>query len=141
MIGLLATLTVLCIGDSLTSWDQSYCDQSIYMTVNIGEATTSTEWWLDPDVLTDRIMPALLSGRIQPYLLAGVGMMHFEARDLLALGRRLEGQDLAARFGGGVDLYVTPSIALYLDVTYVLTTGDVEGFDHVGLTLGAIYRF
>jgi hypothetical protein len=92
-------------------------------------------------VLTDRIESALMDGRIQPFLLAGVGIMHFDVRDRLDLDASGDGLDLAARFGGGLDIYMTSNIGFYLDVTYLLTTGDVEGLDHIGLSLGAIYRF
>ncbi len=52
-------LAVLCIGDSITRWDQSYCDQSIHTTDNIAEVGETTEGWLDPNVHTNRIIPAL----------------------------------------------------------------------------------
>ena len=91
-------------------------------------------------LLTER-MDALLGGRIQPFLLAGVGLMHFDVKDKVDLGFSADGEDVAARFGGGVDIYATQSIGIYLDVTYLLTTGDVEGLDHVGLSLGALFRF
>jgi len=51
------------------------------------------------------------------------------------------GYRMAARFGGGVDVYVTNRLGIYLDVTYLMATGDVEGLDHVGLSLGALFRF
>ncbi len=92
-------------------------------------------------LLTDRIAAALLGGRIQPYLVSGVGLMHFDIGDSLIPLPDDDGQDLAARFGGGVDFYATRKIGAYLDVTYLMATGDVEGLDHVGLSLGAIYRF
>ncbi len=93
-------------------------------------------------LLTER-MDALLEGRVQPFLLAGVGLMHFDVKDKAGLGFGFsdDGEDLAARFGGGVDFYVTPSIGIYVDVAYLLTTGDVEGLDHVGFSLGALVRF
>ena len=90
-------------------------------------------------LLTERI-EALLAG-VQPYLVAGVGLMHFDRRDKVGLGFNDDGDDLAVRIGGGVDIYATPDIGFYLDVTYLLTTGDVEGLDHVGISLGALFRF
>ena len=92
-------------------------------------------------LLTERIEAALGAGRIQPFLVVGVGLMHFDVRDKLGLEASDDGKDLAARFGGGVDIYATQNIAFYLDVTYLLTTDDVEGLDHVGLSLGALFRF
>lgn len=58
MVGLLAALTVLCIGDSITI-NNSYCNQSVHTTINIAESGTQTVWWLDPDVHATRIIPAL----------------------------------------------------------------------------------
>ena len=92
-------------------------------------------------LLTERIEAVLLAGQIQPYLLAGVGLMHFDRRDKVGLGFNDDGDDLAVRIGGGVDIYATPDIGFYLDVTYLLTTGDVEGLDHAGISLGALFRF
>lgn len=91
-------------------------------------------------LLTEQI-EAALDGRVQPFLVAGVGLMHFDVKDKVGFGASGEGEDLAVRFGGGVDFYVTQRIGLYLDVTYLMTTGDVEGLDHVGLSLGALFRF
>ena len=91
-------------------------------------------------LLSKRMVEAT-GGRIHPFLVAGVGLMHFDVQDKLGLGASSDGQDLVARFGGGLDVYVTNRLGIYLDVTYLLATGDVEGLDHVGLSLGALYRF
>jgi len=91
--------------------------------------------------LTDRIAAVLMGGRVQPFLLAGVGLMHFDIGDPLVPLTDDDGQDLAARFGAGIDFYATKEIGFCFDVTYLIATGDVDGLDHVGLSLGAIYRF
>ncbi len=91
-------------------------------------------------LLTER-MDAAMCGAVHPFLVAGVGLMHFDVKDKLGLGASGDGEDVAARFGGGIELYSSYGIGGYLDVTYLLTTGDVEGLDHVGLTLGVLFRF
>jgi len=42
-----ALLTILCIGDSITAWEDSYCDQSVHQTLNVGVDSTLTETWAD----------------------------------------------------------------------------------------------
>ncbi len=83
----------------------------------------------------------LLTGRIQPFLLVGAGLMHFDAKDTLGLGLRAKGEGFAARFGGGVDVYLNRNFLLALDAGYVLPTGDVDGLDYVSFSLGLQYRF
>jgi opacity protein-like surface antigen len=83
----------------------------------------------------------LLTGRIQPFLLAGAGFMHFSADDKVGLGIKTSGEDFAARFGTGIDLYITPSIAGFAEGAYVLTTGELDGLDHVVWSVGLQYRF
>jgi opacity protein-like surface antigen len=87
-----------------------------------------------------------LTGRIQPFLLAGVGLMHFSAKDKVGFGTKTSGEDFAARFGAGIDFYITPSIAAFAEGGYVLTTGELDGLGHVGLdhvvwSVGLQYRF
>ena len=77
-------------------------------------------------VLTERL-EALTNGMVHPYLVAGVGVMGFDVKDTVGLSD--DGHDLVARFGGGVDIYLAPNVGFYLEVIYLLTTGDVEGLD------------
>ena len=67
--------------------------------------------------------------------------MHFEVKDELGLGVSEMGEDFAARFGGGVDVYLNRNLVFALDTSYVLPTGDVDGLDHVAFSLGLQYRF
>ena len=67
--------------------------------------------------------------------------MHVDAKDKLGLGLRAKGEDFAARFGGGVDLYLNRNFVVALDTSYVLPTGDLDGLDHVSFSLGLQYRF
>lgn len=47
----------------------------------------------------------------------------------------------AARFGGGIDIYITRNFYGALDASYVLPTGDVDDFDMVSIGWGFGYRF
>ncbi len=67
--------------------------------------------------------------------------MHVDAKDKLSLGLRAKGEDFAARFGGGVDVYLHRNLLFALDTSYVLPTGDADGLDHVSFSLGFQYRF
>lgn len=84
--------------------------------------------------------------RIQVYLLGGVGAY-------LAEGRRELGVAFGSRFGLGVDVFVTRSIGIGVEGTYVLPAGDgdfrnavgvrypVSDLPYVGLSAALIYKF
>jgi opacity protein-like surface antigen len=96
---------------------------------------------LETLVFTGNVKGYLLTGRIQPFLLAGAGLMHFYAKDELGLGLGEKIDDFAARFGGGIDFYVTPNIVAFAEGGYVLPTGKLERLDHVVWSVGLQYRF
>ena len=97
----------------------------------------------------------LLTGPFQPFLLAGVGLMRMEFRIdpppggpiLPLVGNPMElledmtEKDFVARFGGGFEIYATENIAVTLDASYVLPTGDLKNFDYISIGFGAQYRF
>jgi hypothetical protein len=62
-------------------------------------------------------------------------------KDKVGVGLRAKGEDFAARFGGGVDIYFNPNIAVVIDAGYVLPTGDLDGLDYVSFSVGFQYRF
>jgi len=82
----------------------------------------------------------LLTGRWQPFALVGVGMCWQEAWDDFT-GESVDETAFAARFGGGIDFYLTESIALNVNSAYVLPTGDLDGGDYISLVVGAQFRF
>jgi opacity protein-like surface antigen len=82
-----------------------------------------------------------LTGRIQPYALLGLGALHLDAEDTLGLGVSDDATEFAARFGAGVDLYATRNLAVNVEVSYVLPTGDLDDFPVLPLTFGVKYRF
>ena len=112
------------------------------------------EFWLDitnPPILfsrrkvdgeavtfTGNLKAHLPLGRFQPFILAGVGLGYVEFD---VAGRDFNDTALAARFGGGLDFYLTDALALQVSSSYVLQTGDLDGFDYVSLIAGLQYRF
>jgi hypothetical protein len=81
-------------------------------------------------VITDRIDPFLYTG-------IGIGWLEYDA------GRfgTADGTGFIARFGGGVDLYLTENLAFQASSSYVLPTGDLDDFAYVSLVFGLQYRF
>ena len=94
----------------------------------------------------------LAGGVIQPYALTGIGVGIFDA-DPNRPGDIGFGVGFVARFGIGVDFYVSENIALSPEVTYALSTGgtrsaifadgrlDVDDFDLLQLSFNIAYRF
>ena len=80
----------------------------------------------------------LLTGRVQPFALIGIGGMGVRVEG--GGGSEAEG-GFAARFGGGVDVYITENFLAAIDASYVLPTGDVDGADFVSIGWGFGYRF
>ena len=76
-----------------------------------------------------------LTNRFQPYGLFGLGFMRGHASSSVTE------TDLALRFGGGLDSYITEHWVVTTEVSYVLPTGDVDGVDYVSLGAGIQYRF
>lgn len=79
-------------------------------------------------------------GRFQPFVLAGVGLGYVEFSGVDRFHRPSD-TTFAARFGGGFDFYLTDALALQLASSYVLQTGDLDGFDYMSLIAGLQYRF
>ncbi|MCA9504947.1 MAG: porin family protein [Spirochaetaceae bacterium] len=100
--------------------------------VEIAETRVST--------LTTDVKGYLTTGRIQPYLAAGMGFLSAHSEDP-ASGFQQTDTDFAARFGGGVDFYLTRHVGLSLDTSYVLPVGDVEDLDYVSVGAGVFFRF
>jgi opacity protein-like surface antigen len=82
-----------------------------------------------------------LTGRWQPFVVAGAGGLIADVTEQSGLGLSGDNNDFAARFGIGLDCYVTRNIALGLDASYVLPVEDVNEFDYFSLGWGLMYRF
>ena len=90
--------------------------------------------------LTGDVKGYLATGRVQPYLSAGLGFLSARSDDPVSTFQKTD-TDFAARFGGGVEFYVTENIGLSVDTGYVLPTGDVEDLDYVSVGAGVFFRF
>ena len=105
----------------------------------------------EPLVFTTNMKGYLFGDRFQPYAVVGVGVMamHEEGKPvpgseshpsyLSPSSRWLTG--FAARFGGGVDMYITEHIVLNAEIRYVLPTGAADGFDLISFGWALQYRF
>jgi opacity protein-like surface antigen len=93
--------------------------------------------------LTGNVKVFPLTGRIQPFLLVGLGVMDAELEDTIGLGASEDETGFAARFGGGLDVYITENIAVSAGVDYVLPSGDdiLDEADYVSYGGGALIRF
>jgi opacity protein-like surface antigen len=78
----------------------------------------------------------LVPGRIQPYVLAGLG---WADADVDALN--LDDSGSFARVGAGADLYLTPAVAAFGEVTYNRMFNDLDDLDHYDLVIGLLFRF
>jgi hypothetical protein len=92
-------------------------------------------------LLEDKLPP--LARRFQPFATVGFGYLtgtiHASADGFSGEG---DDWDFAARFGGGLDVYVTRHIAISVDTTYVLPVSDaLEGFDYLSVGWGVLFRF
>ncbi len=101
----------------------------------LGKIGTLETWTVTTNL---KLLP--LAGRVQPFALAGIGALHAKVS---ASGSPADESDadFAARFGGGVDVYVTDHIVVWARSTYVLPTGSVDFVDYVDFGGGLQYRF
>jgi hypothetical protein len=82
-------------------------------------------------------LPAL-ARRFQPFATVGFGYLEVDVPS----GVDSDDWDFVARFGGGLDVYVTRNIAISVDATYVLpVTEDLEDLDYLSVGWGVLFRF
>lgn len=80
--------------------------------------------------------------RFQPYLMGGVGFVNANADPSIAHSNwDADGTSFAGRFGGGVDLYATENVAVYLDAAYTIPVDEVSDLYHFSFGWGAKYVF
>jgi len=99
---------------------------------------------LDALTLTGNVKAYALTGRFQPFAVAGIGMLNWRGQDSSKLSyndANSSETDLAARFGAGIDVYLTEGFALEVKASYVLSTRDLDGSDYIDLTFGGQIRF
>lgn len=81
-----------------------------------------------------------LTGRIQPFVVAGFGgTITTSTGDITSIDS--SGAGFSTRFGGGLDLYATESLALSLEAAYVIPTGEVRNYEHLSVGWSLVYRF
>jgi hypothetical protein len=91
-------------------------------------------WWLGADA---KAFP--FTGRVQPFALLGLGLQRTTTVIRGGYTRGLTGG--AWRFGGGIDIYLTPKIAIEAALFYQLAMGPTAGDDFTNLTFSILYRF
>ncbi|MCH2170913.1 porin family protein [Myxococcota bacterium] len=87
------------------------------------------------------------TGRFQPFVAAGLGV----ARARFARGDGGSAEvflpagsgesSFVMRLGGGLEVFTSERLALTLDASYVLPTGNLDGFDYVSIGWGFRYGF
>jgi opacity protein-like surface antigen len=95
-------------------------------------------------IVTANAKGYLLTGRFQPFLLLGLGGMTARTELKDSAGGSLASQrqeGFAARFGGGLDVYVTKNLLVTTGVDYLRPWGDVEDLDFLSIGGGVEYRF
>jgi hypothetical protein len=85
-------------------------------------------------------LPAL-ARRFQPFATVGFGYLTFDLANPPP-GADGDDWDFAARFGGGLDVYVTRNIVINVDATYVLPVSDpLDDLDYLSVGWGLLFRF
>jgi opacity protein-like surface antigen len=95
---------------------------------------------LDASILAfnGNIKGYLTTLRVQPFVLLGAGITRFRFDQD---GDKDDDVGVTAHFGGGLDYYVIPKVSIGITVTYVVTSGKINGLDHTTIGMGAQYRF
>jgi opacity protein-like surface antigen len=110
---------------------------------------------LESLVFTTNVKGHLLTGRYQPFVLAGLGFMRMETKAyditskamLDAAGQTRAAQareirvEVAMRFGGGLDFYLTENVVVSAEGSYLMPTGKLDDLDYYTFGLGLQYRF
>ena len=76
------------------------------------------------------------TGAVQLYGMAGVGYLDPETGTL-----GLDDTEPLGRLGAGVEMYLTPSLPLFIEVDYTWPTGDLEDLDYGTAQAGLLIRF
>jgi opacity protein-like surface antigen len=80
------------------------------------------------------------TGLFQPFGMIGLAWM-WERLTGSAINGSIEEGAFAARFGGGLDLYVTPHIVITAEAAYVLPTGQLDDLNQVQIGGALQYRW
>jgi len=80
-------------------------------------------------------------GRLQPFVLAGVGVIDVDQKDVSGRNVSESGTEVAGRFGGGADVYLTNHVVFHLSLEYVLPGSSLSQFDYISYGAGLQFRF
>ena len=85
----------------------------------------------------------LLTGRVQPFVLVGVGAMSVRGENSPISSNKSSQDDghLVARFGGGIDFYVTRHWVVSGQADYVYSATNLESTNYISVGFGAMYRW
>lgn len=132
--------------ERLMNFDGSVLENGVPM----NDSARGFDLELESLVFTTNAKAHLLTGRYQPFALAGLGFMRMESKARDNTGGTIPGfapqasdviVELAMRFGGGLDFYLTENIVVTAEGSYLLPTGKLDGLDYYTFGLGLQYRF
>jgi opacity protein-like surface antigen len=89
------------------------------------------------------ILPLGYLDQFQPYLSGGVGFVNANSNGKIR-GEETQGSsatEFAGRVGGGIDLVVTPQLAVTVDGGYVLPTEKLSNLNYISFGMGVRYAF
>ena len=80
------------------------------------------------------------TGRFQPFGMVGIAWMWDRRTGSAVIGADENG-GFAARFGGGIDLYITDNIVVTAESAWVLPTGNLSDLNQIQIGGALQYRF
>ena len=75
-----------------------------------------------------------LLGRIQPYAVAGIGALVFNEK-------RGNDHGFVARMGGGIDVFISDTVVVDLEIVYVFPAGPLDDYQFTTFAAGIQYRY
>ncbi len=76
----------------------------------------------------------------KPYFLAGMGIADFKVTDTIGYGFSVSDSDILIKAGLGIDYKVSDSVALFGEISYCYTEGNIEGMDYIPLIVGVKFK-
>jgi opacity protein-like surface antigen len=133
--------------EALADFDGSLSENG---TPPVDDSARGYELELESLVFTTNAKGHLLTGRYQPFVLLGLGFMRMESKARDITGGTLEGRapqasdrtvKFAARYGAGLDVYLTQNIVVTAEGSYLMPTGQLDDLDYYQFGVGLQYRF
>lgn len=78
----------------------------------------------------------LTTGAVQLYGMVGVGYLDPESDTL-----NVDDSEPLGRLGAGLEMYLTPSLPIFIEVDYTKPTGDLEELEYAVAQAGVLVRF